>query len=86
MTNMRTRIIVHSKDPVYLRGEGTSSLNWEKGIPLQQASAEEWIWETDETFVERQYKLLLYDQTSELGDSHPLYPGASILVNPRFPS
>lgn len=83
---MRTRIIVHSKDPVYLRGEGTDSLNWEHGIELKQLSEEEWMWETEESFQEGEFKILLYDQTSELGESHPLYPGASIRVNPKFPS
>ncbi len=83
---MRTRIIVHSKDPVFLRGEGTPSLNWERGIKLTQANAEEWIWETEEPFTEGEFKILLHDHTTELGSSHPLYPGASIRVNPKFPS
>lgn len=83
---MRTRIIVHSKDPVYLRGSGAPSLNWDKGIELTQLAEDEWIWETEEPFTEGEFIILLHDQTSELGDTHPLYPGASIRVNPKFPS
>lgn len=83
---MRTRVIVHAKDPVFLRGEGATSLNWERGVPLARHGREEWVWETEEDFTEGEFKILLYDQTAELGEAHPLYPGASIRVNPKFPS
>ncbi|MCH9619227.1 MAG: hypothetical protein S4CHLAM45_03730 [Chlamydiales bacterium] len=82
---MRTRIIVHSQEPVFIRGEGAPSINWSKGAPLEQNGEGEWIWETDEDFAEGEFKLLLYDQKAEIGENHPLYPGASIRVNPKFP-
>lgn len=83
----KTRVIVHldSTNQPYLRGEGVSSLNWEKGVPLQKLSDEEWLWETDEPFQAGSFKILIEDQTIELGDSHPLYPGASMRINPKFP-
>jgi len=83
----KTRIIVHldSQDPVYLRGEGVSSLNWDKGVPLQKLAEDEWLWETEEAFNDGAFKILINDQQVELGDSHPLYPGASMRVNPKFP-
>ncbi len=83
----KTRIIVHidSTQPLFLRGEGVSSLSWDKGIELQHVKEDEWVWETDESFSNAQFKILLNDQTMELGDSHPLYPGASMRINPKFP-
>lgn len=70
----------------YLRGEGLSSLSWEKGIPLQRLKPDEWIFETEELFSGGEFKVLINDQTYELGDNHSLYPGASIRIKPRFPS
>jgi hypothetical protein len=83
----KTRVIVQmpSKEPPFLRGEGVSSLNWEKGVPLKSLGHDEWMWETDENFLNGEFKVLIGDKTLELGDNHPLYPGASMRVNPKFP-
>ncbi|MFN0064816.1 MAG: hypothetical protein ACKVOH_01130 [Chlamydiales bacterium] len=83
----KTRVIVHieGSGEVYLRGEGTSDLNWEKGVKLKKLE-DDWIWETDEPFSDGQFKVLINDKTYELGTNHPLYPGASIRINPKFPN
>ncbi|MBS0623081.1 MAG: hypothetical protein JSS62_00490 [Verrucomicrobia bacterium] len=83
----KTRIIVHlnAKEQPYLRGEGVSSLNWEKGVPLKKLTEDEWLWETDEAFQGGSFKILINDQDAELGENHPLYPGSSMRVNPKFP-
>ncbi len=85
----KTRIIVHieaegAAPALYLRGEG-AGLNWEKGTQLKPKTDDEWIWESDEPFTSGEFKVLINDKTYELGSSHPLYPGASIRINPKFP-
>ena len=83
----KTRIIVHieGENPkLYLRGKG-GGLNWEKGTQLTPKEPDEWIWETDEPFTSGEFKVLIDDQTYELGENHRLYPGASIRINPKFP-
>ncbi|MCP5469334.1 MAG: hypothetical protein H7A36_02385 [Chlamydiales bacterium] len=85
----KTRIIVHIEgeeqpQQLYLRGEGAAGLNWEKGVKLTPQE-DDWIWETEEPFSAGEFKVLINDQTYELGSSHRLYPGASIRINPKFP-
>ena len=83
----KTRIVVQldSRFPntLYLRGEGLSELSWEKGVELKHIKPDEWLFETDQPFTAGEFKVLVNDQTYELGDSHPLYPGASVRINPN---
>ena len=85
----KTRIIVQVDadfpNEIYLRGEGLSELSWDRGVQLKQEKPEEWVFETDALFSAGEFKVLVNDQTYELGDSHPLYPGASVRINPKFP-
>jgi hypothetical protein len=86
----KTRIVVQTTSDlstrIFLRGEGVSSLSWEKGVELNHTQPDEWVFETDQPFTQGEFKVLLNDQTYELGDNHPLYPGASIRINPKFPT
>ncbi len=52
---------------------------------MKQERPDEWVFETEEPFSTGSFKILINDQTFELGENHPLYPGASIRVNPKFP-
>lgn len=85
----KTRIVVQVEEDfpseLYLRGEGVSGLSWEKGVHMKHERPEEWIFETDEPFSTGSFKVLVNDQTYELGENHTLYPGASIRINPKFP-
>ncbi len=85
----KTRVVIQVENDfpseLYLRGEGLSNLSWEKGVELKHEQPDEWVFETDEPFAAGSFKVLINDQTYELGESHPLYPGASIRVNPKFP-
>jgi hypothetical protein len=86
----KTRIVVQV-DPnfssaIYLRGEGISDLSWEKGIEMKHEKPDEWVFETDAPFSAAEFKVLANDKTYEMGESHPLYPGASVRINPKFPN
>jgi hypothetical protein len=83
----KTRIVVQiqTNDSIYLRGEGLSGLSWDKGVVLKHTKPDEWVFETDQPFTSGEFKVLVNDATYELGENHPLYPGASIRINPKFP-
>lgn len=87
--NKKTRIVVQV-DPsfpnaIFVRGEGPSELSWDKGVQLKHEHPDEWVFETDTAFATGEFKVLVNDQTFELGENHSLYPGASIRINPKFP-
>ena len=42
---------------LYMRGNG-GNLNWERGVPLTNVKADEWVWETDLDFTEGEFKVL----------------------------
>lgn len=86
----KTRIVVQV-DPtfpstIFLRGEGLSDLSWEKGVQLTHEKPDEWVFETDAPFSTAEFKVLVNDKTYEMGENHPLYPGASVRINPKFPN
>jgi hypothetical protein len=86
----KTRIVVQVDSQfthrIFLRGEGPTGLNWQKGVELIHAKPDEWIFETETPFATGEFKVLVDDKTFELGDNHPLYPGATIRINPKFPN
>jgi len=85
----KTRIVIQMDEEfaseLYLRGEGIQKLSWEKGVELKHEKPDEWVFETNEPFTSGQFKVLINDETYELGEGHSLYPGASIRINPKFP-
>ncbi len=85
----KTRIVVQCDvgfaNTVYLRGQGLPHLSWDKGIALKNVKADEWVWETEEPFKAGEFKILINDKTFEVGENHPIQPGISVRVNPKFP-
>lgn len=68
---------------LYIRGQG-ANLSWDKGQPLTNVKADEWVWETDTHFNQCEFKILINDKTYEIGDNHLLNAGASLLYKPQF--
>lgn len=85
----KTRIVVQCdvgfSNTVYVRGHGAPHLSWDKGVALKNVKADEWVWETEEPFQAGEFKVLINDKTYELGENHPILPGASMRINPKFP-
>jgi hypothetical protein len=83
----KTRIIVKYdigfKNTLYIRGKG-GNLSWDKGIPMKNTKADEWMWETDSMFPTGEFKVLINDRTYETGPNHPLQSGANIQYTPHF--
>lgn len=86
-TEKKTRITVKYdagySNHLYIRGQG-ANLSWDKGQPLTNVKADEWIWETDAHFNQCEFKILINDKTYETGDNHLLNAGASLLYKPQF--
>lgn len=68
-----------------IRGCG-ANLSWEKGTPLKNISANEWIWETDVEFISCEFKVLLNDKIYETGENHRIKCNSLAQYCPHFPS
>lgn len=83
----KTRIVIKYdvgfNNYISLRGKG-ANLSWEKGIPLKNVKADEWIWETDAPFGSCEFKVLINDKHYEVGNNHTLMNGASMQYSPKF--
>lgn len=86
-TGQKTRVIVKFdtgfSNQLHIRGKG-ANLSWDKGIPLKNVKADEWVWETDVPFTTCEFKVLINDKHYETGENHPLHAGANVLYTPRF--
>jgi hypothetical protein len=82
-TQVTVRYNVGYGNQLYIRGRG-ANLSWEKGIPLKNVKANEWIWETETSFSHCEFKVLINDRNYENGENHYLNPGASIIYTPHF--
>lgn len=68
-----------------IRGEGIQGLTWEKGCPMKNVKADEWVWETNKPFSTKvKFKVLLNDKEYEAGDNHTLECGKSVICVPEF--
>ena len=83
----KTKIIVKYDvgfgNQLFIRGQG-GELNWNKGIPMKNQTANEWVWETEAFFPEGEFKVLINDGQYETGPNHPLYCGSSFQYSPKF--
>lgn len=66
-----------------IRGNG-GNLNWNKGQPLKNTKADEWVWETDSDFDLVHFKVLVNDKHFEIGDDKIIRCGSSIKYTPNF--
>src|ERR1700720_811102 len=77
----KTKIIVKYncgwQNALYLRGIG-ANLQWDKGTPLKNVRADEWMWETDQPFQTCEFKIVLNDKNYEEGENHRLQCGKTI--------
>lgn len=83
----KTRVTVHYdcgfQNSLCIRGKG-ANLSWEQGIPLKNVAADQWIWETDDTFTVAEFKVLINDCEYEAGSNHTIKCGAHIEYTPHF--
>lgn len=85
----RSRIVVHYDvgypNNLYIRGKG-ANLSWDRGILLKNVKPDEWVWETDETFENCEFKVLINDYIYETQENHKLKHGQNLEYTPLFPA
>lgn len=69
---------------LFVRGEGISTLSWDKGTKMQNISPNEWLWESDRPCSTMQFKILINDNSFELGENHTIAYGQAVEITPKF--
>lgn len=82
-TKIKIKYDVGFGNTLTIRGQG-AGLSWEKGIPLKNVHRDEWIFETEKTFTEIEFKILINDKIYENGENHLLKHGSHIQYGPIF--
>lgn len=82
-TRITIKYDVGFANQLFIRGEG-AGLSWDKGSPLKNVKADEWVWETTNPFTEAKFKVLVNDKAYEKGENHSLRCGASLSYTPQF--
>lgn len=82
-TSITIKYDVGFSNALYIRGNGCD-LSWEKGKMLKNVSADEWVWETDKSFGQCEFKVLINDQVYENGENRRISCGSSVSYTPQF--
>jgi hypothetical protein len=82
-TKIVAQIDVGFGNALYVRGEG-SGLSWEKGVPLDCVSDDQWSLSLAETSRPVVFKFLINDLTWSLGEDYVAQPGSSVVLTPAF--
>lgn len=84
----KTKIVVKCdcgfSNALYIRGQGIPGLSWDHGIQMKCTKPDEWIWETDKSFKQAEFKILLNDKEYEAGENHNVSCGKSCSIKPNF--
>ena len=84
----KTKIVAHIDcgftNNLFIRGEGVSSLSWDKGVQMKNIGPNEWVWESDRPFSTMQFKVLVNDSWYEQGNNHSIAFGQEVDFSPQF--
>ena len=87
-TKTKTKIIARFDcgfpNSLFIRGEGISTLSWEKGLAMKNISPNEWMWESDRPCSTVQFKVLVNDAAYEQGENHTVAFGQALEFCPKF--
>lgn len=86
-SKMTTRILIKCDvgfgNYLTIRGQG-ADLSWDKGTPLKNIKQDEWLFETEKTFSEIEFKVLINDLTFETGQNHFIKHGNHLQYPAKF--
>lgn len=68
---------------LYIRGFG-GSLDWQKGVPMQSISEDEWLWEQIVPKGTVSFKVLLNDKNWSAGEDLVVAAGDTVICRPTF--
>ncbi len=83
-TRITIKYDVGFHNTLFIRGQGINGMSWDRGTPLKNVKADEWVWETDNSFANAEFKVLINDRVYEVGTNHTLKCGANFHYSPRF--
>jgi len=82
-TSIIARVDVGFGNQLYIRGAG-ADLSWEKGLQLENVSAYEWTFSTNEAKSDVTFKFLINDELWAEGDNVTVAKGGSSISSPVF--
>ena len=82
-TSIIARVDVGFGNQLYVRGAG-ADLSWEKGLQLENVSAYEWAFTTNEAKSDVTFKFLINDELWAEGDNIIVAKDASSISSPVF--
>ena len=68
---------------LYIRGEG-AGLSWEKGVPMKNISAAEWVFDTNKATGTLTFKFLINDEIWSEGENFSVKAGSKFVHSPIF--
>lgn len=73
------------RDKLFIRGNGCD-LSWNKGVELKKTGTNTWIFETQKSFANLEYKILINDDNNrwEKGDNHKIESRKKEEIRPQF--
>jgi len=84
----KTKVIVHYDcgfgNSLFIRGEGISTLSWDKGAAMKNISHNLWSWESQRPLSSMEFKVLINDKEFERGGNHAVCYGQKIEITPQF--
>jgi len=68
---------------LYVRGSG-GGLSWDQGLPMENATADQWKITLGKTTKPVTYKFLVNDLTWSAGEDYVIEPGTTVTLVPSF--
>ena len=68
---------------LYVRGSG-GGLSWDQGLPMENATADQWKITLGKTTKPLTYKFLVNDLTWSAGEDYVIEPGTTVTLVPSF--
>ena len=68
---------------LYIRGNG-GGLSWDQGLPMTNATADQWKITLSKTTKPVTYKFLVNDLTWSAGEDYVIEPGSTVTLVPTF--
>jgi len=68
---------------LYVRGSG-GGLSWDQGLPMENATADQWKITLGKTMKPVTYKFLVNDLTWSAGEDYVIEPGTTVTLVPSF--
>ncbi len=82
-TRITIKYDVGYPNQLFIRGKG-ANLSWEKGQLLKNIKHDEWVWESESSFNDCEFKILINDRVYENGENHRIAAGETMNYSPHF--